>query len=70
MEEERRCKLYLKDPNIFRVDKVLDMRTETTEVEYLVKWKGYSEVHNEWVAEKDVTLDLKRAFSRGKSSDF
>lgn len=32
------------------------------QIEYLVKWEGYSAEHNEWVPEEDVSIDLKRSF--------
>ena len=32
----------------FRIDKIVDHRVEAGEKEYLVRWKGYDEKHDEW----------------------
>ncbi|XP_037051155.1 chromobox protein homolog 5-like [Bradysia coprophila] len=64
LEDERCCTLYADDPNVFAVDEIVDIRAVTTEIEYLVKWTGYTAVWNEWVSERNVTSDLKREFSR------
>ena len=39
----------------FRIDKVVNHREQGGETEYLVRWKGYDESHNEWKKEQDIT---------------
>ncbi|KAG4075575.1 hypothetical protein HA402_003400 [Bradysia odoriphaga] len=69
LENERMCEVYVEDPQVFAADEILDIRAITTEIEYYIKWTGYSAEYNEWVAEKHVTPDLKREFSIGKKKD-
>ncbi|KAG4075365.1 hypothetical protein HA402_003156 [Bradysia odoriphaga] len=66
LENERLSEVYVDDPQVFAADEILDIRAISTEIEYCVKWTGYSAEYNEWVAEKHVTPDLKREFSKGK----
>ena len=35
-------------PDVYVVDKVVDMRTKQGEIEYRVKWQGYTAKHNTW----------------------
>ncbi|XP_037048654.1 uncharacterized protein LOC119083123 isoform X2 [Bradysia coprophila] len=66
LENEQLCEVYVDDPQVFAADEILDIRAIRTEIEYCVKWTGYSAEYNEWVAEEHVTPDLKREFSIGK----
>ncbi|XP_037048655.1 uncharacterized protein LOC119083123 isoform X3 [Bradysia coprophila] len=65
LENEQLCEVYVDDPQVFAADEILDIRAIRTEIEYCVKWTGYSAEYNEWVAEEHVTPDLKREFSIG-----
>lgn len=40
--------------NVFEVEKVLDKRVKNGNIEYLLKWKGFTSRHNLWVLEKDA----------------
>ena len=37
--------------DVYVVDKVVDMRIKQGEVEYRVKWQGYTSKHNTWEPE-------------------
>ena len=39
----------------FRIDKIVNHHLEAGEKEYLVRWKGYDESHDEWEKENDIT---------------
>ena len=40
----------------FEVEAILDSREETNHKRsYLIKWKGYSEIHNSWEPEENLT---------------
>ena len=43
----------------FELDKILDSRVRYHRVEYLVKWKGYNDSHNQWIPW--YNLDARRA---------
>ena len=36
-------------PNIFRIEKVIRSKGKGVDKQYLVKWYGYSDIHNSWV---------------------
>ena len=39
------------------VEKVVDKRTRNGEVQYCVKWKGYTNQHNTWCSMPDLSCD-------------
>ena len=39
---------------IFQAEKILDDRKNGRKTEYLIKWKGYSNDHNTWEAERNI----------------
>ncbi len=41
----------------WEVDRILDRRTRNGTVEYLVRWVGFGDVYNQWVARKDMRAD-------------
>ena len=41
------------EPDVYVVEKVLKRRTRKGIKEMLVKWKGYTSKHNQWVKESD-----------------
>ena len=43
-----------KSDNIWRVERVVKKRKTRSKVQYLVKWKGYSDAYNSWVDHKDL----------------
>eukprot|EP00116_Pleurobrachia_bachei_P005894 sb/3466156/ len=43
-----------KSDNIWRVERVIKKRTQRNRVQYLVKWKGYSQNFNSWVNHRDL----------------
>lgn len=41
----------------FIVAKILDKRVKNNKIEYLLKWKGYSDEHNTWEPKKNINCD-------------
>ena len=44
----------LKTDDVFRVEKVVEERTRKGKKEYIIKWMGYPDKFNSWVAEADL----------------
>ncbi|THD23310.1 putative Polycomb group protein Pc [Fasciola hepatica] len=40
--------------DVYRVERLVAKRTRSNRVEYLVKWKNWSEAHNTWEPEKNI----------------
>lgn len=60
----------LDDGEDYEVEEVLDRRRRKGELQYLVKWRGWSTDYNQWVAEADMAgaEELREAFdSRPKA---
>ena len=51
---EAELQKVIKEDDVYRVEKVLRKRKRKGVVEYFVKWKGYPDKFNSWVAEKDI----------------
>ena len=51
---EAELQKIIKVDNVYWFEKVLHKRKRKGEVEYFVKWKGYPDKFNSWVAEKDI----------------
>ena len=51
---EAEIQKVIKEDDVYRVEKVLRKRKRKGVVEYFVKWKGYPDKFNSWVAEKDI----------------
>ena len=47
--------------DIFRVEKVIKTRQRRGKVEHFVKWKGYSNEHNSWVNDSEITQRFNNA---------
>ena len=41
--------LIMDDAEHFELDEILDSRIRYRRIEYLVKWKGYNDSHNQWI---------------------
>ena len=54
--------IIVDDVEHFELDKVLSSRVRYHRVEYLVKWKGYNDLHNQWIPW--YNLDAGRAICR------
>ena len=63
------------DHEEYEVQEVLDSRMRRGAIQYLVKWKGYSDVHNEWVPSancnnaRDAVEDFHRKFPQNHVPD-
>ena len=51
---EAELQKVIKEDDVYRVENVLRKRKRKGAVEYFVKWKGYPDKFNSWVAEKDI----------------
>lgn len=56
----------LKDEDLYEVDKILAKRNRhmTGEIQYKIKWKGWSHKHNSWVPADQVASDLVQEFNQ------
>lgn len=52
---EAELQKVIKKDDVYRVVKVLRKRKRKGVVEYFVKWKGYPDKFNSWVAESDIS---------------
>lgn len=43
----------------FTVEKILDSRIRYRRTEYLVKWEGYNDTHNQWVPYFNIQADKR-----------
>ena len=41
--------IIVDDAEHFELDEILDSRIRYCRIEYLVKWKGYNDSHNQWI---------------------
>ena len=44
----------VKENDVYHVEKIIKKRNRRGQVEYLVKWMGYPDSMNSWVAEADL----------------
>ena len=51
---EAELQKVIKEDDVYRVENVLRKRKRKGVAEYFVKWKGYSDKFNSWVAERDI----------------
>ena len=52
---EEQLQKVIKNDDVYRVEKVWRKRKHNGDVEYFVKWKGYPDKFNSWVAESDIS---------------
>ena len=52
---EAELQKVIKEDDVYRVEKVLSKRKRKGVVEHFVKWKGYPDKFNSWVAESDIS---------------
>ena len=52
---EEEIQKVIEEDDVYRVEKALRNRKRKGVVEYFVKWKGYSDKFNSWVAESDIS---------------
>ena len=73
VKEQRKSASNKVPKGFFRIDKVVKHREEGGETEYLVRWKGYDESHDEWKKEQDITSaaldEYKEQLKRTRSDD-
>ena len=43
--------------NYYEIEKILDSRMRYRRVEYLVKWQGYNDSHNQWIPWYNLDAD-------------
>jgi hypothetical protein len=55
VKEQRKSTSNTVPKGFFRIDKVVSHLEEGGETEYLVRWKGYDQSHDEWKKEQDIT---------------
>ena len=51
---EAELQKVIKEDAVYRVEKVLRKRKRKGVVEYFVRWKGYPDKFNSWVAKRDI----------------
>ncbi|XP_042540397.1 chromobox protein homolog 3-like [Dipodomys spectabilis] len=68
--QSKRCvKVEELEPGEFEVEKVLSRRVRCGNIEYLLKWKGYSDTYNSWETEENLNCaDLITAFINSDES--
>ena len=47
--------LFINNDDVYRVEKILRKRKRKGIVEYFVKWKGYPDKFNSWIAESNIS---------------
>jgi hypothetical protein len=52
----------------YTVERLLDHRPPTNPREYLVRWEGWGEAHDEWVKKKDIHQELIREYHNSITS--
>ena len=51
---ENELQLATKADDVYKIKKILKMRRRCGNKEYFVKWRGYPEKFNAWIAEADL----------------
>ena len=53
----------------WEVEKILDMRTQRSQKQYLIRWKGYSSAHDSWEPWENINAPLLMAeFEKQRSA--
>ena len=53
----------------WKVEKILDMRTQRSQNQYLIRWKGYSSAHDSWEPWENIKAPLLMAeFKKQRST--
>ena len=47
-------KIYKTDEDLWRIDKIVEERGHGKNRKLLVKWRGYSDLHNSWIKTSDL----------------